>query len=171
MKKVKSLLIAAVLFFGVSQSNVMAQSKTAHINVQDLVTELPEMKKASEDLRKIGENYEKDFSTMMTEYQNKIKKYQDEAATAGDIKNQERAGEIEELQQRLQQFQTTAQQDLQKKEVELTQPIFEKARLAIHKVAKEKGFDYVLDSTIGSGVIMAEGPDLMADVKKELGVK
>ena len=91
MRKVKSLLIAAVLFFGVSQTNVMAQSKTAHINVQDLVTELPEMKKAGEDLKKIGESYEKDFATMMTEYQNKIKKYQDEAQTAGDIKNQERA--------------------------------------------------------------------------------
>ena len=170
MRKMKSLLIAAVLFFGASQTTLLAQSKTAHINVQELITELPEMKKAGEDLKKIGESYEKDFGTMMTEYQNKIKKYQEEAQTAGDIKNQERAAEIEELQQRLQQFQNTAQEDLQKKEIELTKPIFEKARLAIHKVAKAKGYEYVLDSTTGSGVIMAEGPDLMADVKKELGV-
>lgn len=170
MRKMKSLLIAAVLFFGVSQTAVMAQSKTAHINVQELITQLPDMKKAQDDMQKIGENYEKDFSTMMTEYQTKVQKYQAEANTAGDIKNKERATEIEELQQRIQQFQSTAQQDLQKKELELTQPIFEKARLAIHKVAKAKGYDYVLDSTIGSGVIMAEGPDLMNDVKKELGV-
>lgn len=170
MKKMRSLFIAAVLFLGISQTSVMAQAKVAHINVQDLITELPEMKKASEDLKKIGENYEKDFSTMLTEYQNKVQQYQSEANTAGDIKNKERAEEIGQLEQRLQQFQVTAQQDLQKKEMEMTQPILEKARVAIHKVAREKGYDYVLDSTIGSGVLMADGPDLMNDVKKELGV-
>jgi hypothetical protein len=37
------------------------------------------------------------------------------------------------------------------------------------KVAKEKGFNYVLDSTTGSGVLVAEGTDLLADVKKSLG--
>ena len=36
-------------------------------------------------------------------------------------------------------------------------------------VAKEKGFNYVLDSTTGSGVLVAEGTDLLADVKKALG--
>ena len=32
-----------------------------------------------------------------------------------------------------------------------------------------QGFDYVLDSTQGQGVILANGKDLMADVKTELG--
>ena len=40
---------------------------------------------------------------------------------------------------------------------------------AIKKVAKAKGFQYVLDSTTGSGVLVADGTDLLADVKKELG--
>ena len=40
---------------------------------------------------------------------------------------------------------------------------------AIKKVAKAQGFQYVLDSTIGSGVLVADGTDLLADVKKELG--
>ncbi|MEP2968991.1 MAG: OmpH family outer membrane protein, partial [Nonlabens ulvanivorans] len=33
-----------------------------------------------------------------------------------------------------------------------------------------KGFDYVLDSTTGTGVIMADGYDITPDVKKELGI-
>lgn len=41
----------------------------------------------------------------------------------------------------------------------------EKAQAAIKKVAKEKGFNYVLDSTTGSGVLVADGTDLLADVK------
>ena len=45
----------------------------------------------------------------------------------------------------------------------------EKAQKAIQKVAKAKGVNYVLDATTGSGVLFAEGIDLLADVKKELG--
>ncbi len=49
-------------------------------------------------------------------------------------------------------------------------PVLEKARTTIQKVARAKGYDYVLDSTTGTGVIMADGYDLMPDVKKELGI-
>ncbi len=171
MRKMKSLLIAAVMFLGVSSTAVMAQTKVAHVDVRTLMTELPAMKNAEAELKKIGEGYQKNFETMMGEYQTKIQKYQGEAATVGDAKNEERAKEIDELQQRIQQFQTTAQQDLQKKELELTQPIYEKALAAIQKVGRAKGFQYIMDSSIGQGVLLADGTDLIADVKKELGVK
>ena len=69
-----------------------------------------------------------------------------------------------ELQNKMKQY-----QDLQKKEADLLKPIFEKAKAAISKVAKAQGFTYVLDSTQGSGVLVADGKDLLADVKKELG--
>ena len=59
--------------------------------------------------------------------------------------------------------------DLNSKLLLLRKPIMEKAQAAIKKVAKEKGFNYVLDSTTGSGVLVAEGTDLLADVKKSLG--
>jgi outer membrane protein len=53
--------------------------------------------------------------------------------------------------------------------MDLIKPIMEKAQAAIKKVAKEKGFNYVLDSTIGNGVLVADGTDILADVKKSLG--
>jgi outer membrane protein len=40
---------------------------------------------------------------------------------------------------------------------------------AILKVGSDQGFNYVLDSSQGQGVIMANGQDLLADVKAELG--
>ena len=60
--------------------------------------------------------------------------------------------------------------DLQQKEVDIFQPILNQARAAIQKVARAKGYEYVLDSSPGSNVILADGPDLLADVKKELGI-
>ncbi len=70
-----------------------------------------------------------------------------------------------------------AQKTLQRYEAEaetvtedLVRPILEKARNAIQDVARAKGYDYVLDSTTGAGVIMADGYDLMPDVKTKLGI-
>ncbi len=37
------------------------------------------------------------------------------------------------------------------------------------KVSKAQGYQYVLDSTQGGGVLVADGKDLLADVKTELG--
>jgi outer membrane protein len=45
----------------------------------------------------------------------------------------------------------------------------EKAQAAVKKVAKAKQITYVLDATAGSGVIVADGEDLLVAVKKELG--
>lgn len=171
MRKMKSLLIAAAMFFGVSSTAVMAQSKVAHIDVQALMADLPAMKTADAELKKMGEGFEANFKALVTEYQTKVQKYQAEAATAGEIENEKRAKEVGEMEQKIQEFQTSASQQLEQKRMTLLQPIMEKAQAAIKKVAKAKGYDYVMDATVGGGLLVADGPSLLEDVKKELGVK
>ncbi|MGV7106800.1 OmpH family outer membrane protein [Flavobacterium sp. U410] len=166
MKQIKTLIIAFVLFVG---AQVSAQSKVAHINVQALMENMPEMKAAKTQLEKIQAQYDKDYKTMVQEYQTKLQKYEQEAPTAGEALNETRSKEMQDMGSRIQQFQQTAGKDLQQKELDLYKPILEKAQAAIQKVAKAKGFQYVLDSTTGSGVLVADGTDLLADVKKELG--
>ena len=60
-------------------------------------------------------------------------------------------------------------QELQKKQAELIGPITERAKAAIEKVAAAQGFDYVIDATAGNGLIVANGKDLLPEVKVELG--
>ena len=166
MKQLKTLAIAIVLFIG---TQVSAQTKVAHIDVQALMTSMPEMKTAQDQMKKIQETYDKDYKNMVTEYQTKLQKYEQESATAGDALNETRTKEMQDMGNRIQQFQQTAQKELSQKEMDLIKPIMEKAQAAIKKVAKEKGFNYVLDSTTGSGVLVADGTDLLVDVKKSLG--
>ena len=59
--------------------------------------------------------------------------------------------------------------EYQKKSQALIEPIMEKAKKAVQKVAKTQGYQYVLDSAAGAGVIVSDGKDLFNDVKKELG--
>ena len=166
MKQLKTLAIAIVLFIG---TQVSAQTKVAHIDVQALMTSMPEMKTAQDQMKKIQETYDKDYKNMVAEYQTKLQKYEQEVPTAGDALNDTRSKEMQDMGNRIQQFQQTAQKELGQKEMDLVKPIMEKAQKAIQKVAKAKGVNYVLDATTGSGVLFAEGIDLLADVKKELG--
>lgn len=169
MKHFKTFLFAAALFIG-AISFTQAQSKVAHINTQDLIKAMPEMNTAQAEMDKLGKTYEADIQSMVTEYQNKMKQYEAEAATKTDEENQKRLVEVQTMQQNIQQYQGQAQQEMQKKEIDLLKPITEKAKAAILKVARAQGFDYVLDSTQGGGVIMADGKNLIDDVKKELGI-
>ncbi|HLV38781.1 OmpH family outer membrane protein [Xanthomarina sp.] len=169
MKHFKTFLFAAALFIGAT-SFTQAQSKVAHINTQDLIKSMPEMNTAQAEMDKLGKTYEADIQSMVTEYQNKMKQYEAESGTKTDEENQKRIVEVQTMQQNIQQYQGQAQQEMQKKEIDLLKPITEKAKAAILKVARAQSFDYVLDSTQGGGVIMADGKNLIDDVKKELGI-
>ncbi len=166
MKKIK--LSFVILFFAISFST-FAQSKISHINTTDLVASMPEMNDAKAELEKLAKTYETDIQTMAAELQSKVKQYDSEAVSQTDEENAKRLQEVQGMEQSIRQYQAQAQQELQKKEFDLLKPITEKAQEAINKVAGELGYDYVLDSTQGQGVIVANGADLMEDVKKELG--
>ncbi|MAN58540.1 MAG: hypothetical protein CMC08_01740 [Flavobacteriaceae bacterium] len=169
MKKFKLVAVALVLFMGAT-SFVSAQTKVAHINTQELVEAMPQMKEAQNQLDKLRTTYDTEIKNMMKEYDGKIKQYDSEAGSKTDEENQKRVSEVQGMQNNIANYRQEAMKQLQQKEVDLLQPILEKARAAIQKVARAKGYLYVMDSTTGSGLILADGPDLMADVKKELGI-
>ena len=169
MKHFKTLLIAVALILGTS-SVANAQTKVAHIATQELIEQMPAYKAAMNQLEKLQKTYDTQIKEMVTEAQSTMKRYEAEAPTKTDEENQKRALELQQTQRSIGEYRQTAEQDLRKKEVDLLKPVFEQARTTIQKVARAKDFDYVLDSTTGTGVIMADGYDLMPDVKKELGI-
>lgn len=168
MKLFKNLLLVGVLFLGLTA--MQAQSKIAHINTQGLVEAMPETKQMEVELKKVAQAYDTDYKTQATALQAKLQKYDKEAPTQTDTENQKRALEVEELKKKLQLFAQGAQQELQKKQFDLYKPIEEKAQNAIKDVAAAKGFQYVLDSSPGKGLVVFTGEDLMAAVKTKLGI-
>ncbi len=168
MRNLKKIAVVIILFVGAT-SFVNAQSKVAHINVQQLLSEMPEMKQAEAELKKLQETYRADIEDSMTELRNKYTLYSNESASKTQEENEKRAVELQGYEKSIQEAQAAAQQELQKKQAELFAPISEKAKAAIDKVAAAQGFDYVIDATQGYGLIVANGTDLLSAVKKELG--
>ncbi|PCJ97448.1 MAG: hypothetical protein COA50_05405 [Flavobacteriaceae bacterium] len=168
MKNVKKIAVAIVLFVAAT-SFVNAQSKVAHIDVSQLLSEMPEMVSAQAELKKLAETYRADIEGSYKEVQNKYTQYQNEAATMSKEENEKRALELQEHQKNISDAEQAAQQELQKKQAELFAPISKKAQEAIEKVAADQGFDYVMDATQGTGLIVFKGKDLLGEVKQALG--
>ncbi len=168
MKQLKKVALIVVLFVAAT-GFVNAQSKVAHINVSELLAEMPEMKSAQAELQKLQETYKADIESSMTELRNKYTQYSNEASSKSEEENQKRAVELQGFEKNIGEAQQAAQQELAKKQAELFEPISKKAKEAIEKVAAAQGYDYVIDATQGGGLIVAKGPDLLAAVKQELG--
>jgi outer membrane protein len=165
MKQIKTLLIAAILILGASNT-MNAQAKVAHVDVSEIMSKMPAMLDAQNQLQKLSATYDAEYKKMIDEYQTKIKKYETEAATVTEAVNGERSKEVQDMQGRITSYRDNAQKELQQKDSDIVKPIMEKVKASIQKVGKAKGYQYVLD---GSTLILADGPNITADVKKDLG--
>ncbi len=165
MKRLKSLLLATVLCLGTSYT-MNAQAKSAHVDVNEIISKMPAMIDAQKQLEKLSGTYDAEYKTMAEEYQNKIKKYDQEAATVGDAVNQARQTEVQDLVKRITDYRDNAQKELQKKEADMVKPLMDKIKASITKVGKAKGYQYVMNI---ADLLLADGPDITADVKKDLG--
>ncbi|OXE96477.1 periplasmic chaperone for outer membrane proteins Skp [Flavobacterium johnsoniae] len=165
MKQIKTLLIAAILVLGASNT-MNAQAKVAHVDVSEIMSKMPAMLDAQNQLQKLSGTYDAEYKKMVDEYQTKIKKYEAEAATVTEAVNGDRSKEVQDMQKRIVDYRDNAQKELQQKETDIVKPLMEKVRASIQKIGKAKGFQYVLD---GSTLLLADGPNITADVKKDLG--
>ena len=164
MKKI-ILLAAIALTCGVANAQ-----KMAHINSHDFMLMMPARKSAETTVQDYAKQLESQMTTMNTDYEQKVQEYQAKESMMTDIIKQDKIKEITDLETRIKNFQTTAQESLQKKEQELLQPMMDKAKKAITDVAKESGFKYVFDTAVGVILYSEPTDDIMPLVKKKLGI-
>jgi outer membrane protein len=108
---------------------------------------------------------------MGAEYQQKLADAQAKEPTMTNTEREVAARELGELEQRIQQAQAKAQEDLSAQEEELLKPMVEQTNTAIKTVAEENGFTYVLDTSAGFVLYYDRGEDLLAKVKSKMGIQ
>jgi outer membrane protein len=170
MKTISKLgLMLVVLLLGFTAK---AQDKIGHINSQELLAAMPETDSAQKQLEKIAMEHDLALEEMSVEFNKKLEDLNTNYNELSELVRTSKEAELQDLQKRIQAFQQTAEQDLQRKRYELFQPIQEKAINAVNEIAKEKGFTYVLDSGTGVVVYMGDNAqDLLPLVKVKLGLQ
>lgn len=170
MKKILKLTLAVVL--ATSVSPLFAQ-KFGRINMQEVILAMPETKEMNTNLEAYVKDLRENMETIQVEFNNKLNDYQKNFNTLSDSVKQLKEKELQDLQTRISEFEQVAQQDIQKKQAELLEPIVTKAKEAVNKVSKAGGYLAVFDTSVGSMAYFDEAAltDLMSGVKAELGIQ
>lgn len=168
MRKAITFLFVALLFSGMGFAQTNA--KLGYIDSNKILSEMPETDSLQKELKNYADYLDQQMQTMGQEYQKKVQDYQQNVDGMSDLIRQTKEKEITDLQQRIQDFRASADQDLQKKQGELFNPLIQKIKDAIDAVGKENGYNYILDISIGA-VVYYDGDDVSELVKKKLGVK
>ena len=169
MKKLLGLTLLAVAMLGV---NTAAAQKFARIDLQAIVIAMPEFEEAQKNLEAFGKDLQEQMEQIQVEFNNRAEEFQKNQATMAASVKQMKQQELQQLQQRYAEFQQIAQQDFQKKQSELLEPVQKKAQEAINKVAKANGYVVVFDTSVPSLAYVdeAQTADIAPLVKKELGI-
>lgn len=165
------LKVVAVLLFTVTAVTVSAQTpKFGHIDLQALIQVMPERATAEAEFNTFQGELEDILAGMQKDYQAKMAEFEQMAVETSEIKRNAKIAEIQDIQQRIQNYSQNAQQQLQAKQAEVMKPIYDLAQNAISEVAKEKGMIYVFES---NSVLYKsnESTDVLPLVKEKLGIQ
>lgn len=172
MKRVYLVLLTFALLG--SQSLIAQSLKIGYASPNYILASLPESKQIESQLDTYGKQLENQLQTKIKEFESKYQAYEAGKATMTELIRTDKEQELQMLNKSIQDFQQKAQEDLQKKENELLEPIVGKVNNAISAVANEKGYAYIFssDAALGASFILhaPEGDDLSKDVLAKLGV-
>lgn len=159
-----------IIILALAMPMLVSAQKLGHVNTSELFTQMPEVAKVKLQMDTIQSQYENQLTMMQEEFQKKAQDYQTQAATMTDAIRQIREQELQEMQQRIQLFYQTAEQDITKKQQELLTPVQERMAKAIKAVGEKEGYTYIFDSAVMM-YIAPTAEDVMPSVKKELNIK
>ena len=171
MNKLKYLVMMTALLVS---SVVFAQTqKIGHMDMQYVLSAMPQMKEVQSQLQTLQGQLEKQAQAKQKDFEEKYNRYVSEGQQMAEAIRVDLEKELSQMQQSAQEFATNAQQTLQQKEGQLMQPIYDKIGAAINEVAKEGSYSYVINAGVpGLDVLYFADPsmDVSNDVLKKLGV-
>ena len=167
----KTIVLALAVIFATLGAN--AQQKIGHINSVEIMQSMPEFKQLQSDMDKQKESYQKALEGMYADYDKKQKDLQalSQDKTTPDAILESRIQELQDLQKRIQDFESKANDDIQKTQQEKLKPVNDKYLKAVKEVAQAQGYSYIIDVVSGAVAYFPEGTDDVTDaVLKKLGV-
>lgn len=150
----------------------LSAQKFGIVNTTTIFDAMPEKATAQSQLETVSKQYEEEFKKLSDDLNKKYTEFQalqNDTTTPESIKER-RIQEMQELENRIQQFRATAQQDLQRQQQQLMAPIEEKIQTAIKAVGSENGFTFIFADMmplyVGTDVV-----DVTPLVKTKLGLQ
>lgn len=172
MKRISLLLVLMAVGFFAAKAQ-----KIGYTNVELILVYMPETQAMEKQLKTVEEKLLEQLEIKQKYYQTKMMEFMEarESGQYTDAQLQVAAQELEKLQIEVQQGLQQAEESLFKRRMQLLEPIQKKMQIAIDDVAKEKGFSYILNNAMGSGIPTilygSETSDCTEAIAKKLGIE
>ncbi len=164
MKKLSIILVI------MSISVMSFAQKFAYINTQDILNNLPEVKQANANIETYRNQLislgQKKLETLQKKYKD-LEKKRDQYSP---IQLEEEAKKLKKDEEDLQKFDMESQQKIMKKSEQLLKPIRDKVQGVIDQIAKEDGYQFVFDASMGFILYADQSTDISQKVKSKLGI-
>lgn len=165
--------ILSIAFFLLLGINFADAQRVGHLDSQALLSEMPEVRGAESNLEAYQAQLQKKGQQMVESFQ---KKYQELAQReqAGEIAPKQLEVETQKLreeEQEIQSYEQEMQQKVMSRREELLKPILDRVNGIIEEVAKEKGYDYIIDVSAGSLLYVDEEFDITEVVRERIGIE
>jgi outer membrane protein len=169
MKKIVAITLVAITLT-LAGNKLQAQQKFGYISLTEMITGMPEYKKADSSMIDYQSALNQNFEDLKREFNEK-----DSLLSSKDTAKYTKAQieikrkQLGELYMKLQGYQQQAGQLYQQKQQDLMAPIQKKAADIVQTVAKENGYTYVFlkDALL----VSPPADDLLPLVKKKMGMK
>jgi len=146
------------LFLGWNTS--YAQLKIRYVNSQRILNEYPQAKEIQKKLDEIRAGYEKEYNQMLQQYDQLAKEIENQSLLLSPEKKAEKEKQLQELAMKIDKYRLEKlgpQGEFYKKNLELTQPLYDKIDQVIQKVGQAEGYDFILD--VVQGVVLYAKPE------------
>jgi outer membrane protein len=136
-----ALALAVFLFAGVSS----AEQKVAVVDVQRAVASTEDGLRAQATLKKLFDSKQQELNKKQTDLQRQREEIDKQAKVLPKDALEKRVGDWQKQMMELQQIFVEYNKELEKKQKELTDPVFEKVMQIIKRLATSENIDLVVD--------------------------
>ena len=165
----KLLLVAALILPMLASAQTL---KIGLVDTSEIVQKLPDTAEAQQKLAETSKKYEDEYAKLGEEMKRRYDELQNMPEDELPAIRERKTRDFSEYQMKIQQFEQTAAEELQKYNAQLMEPIIQKVRSAIESVGKEGGYSLVQDKN-PQVIFYFDAPvvDITPEVLSKLGIK
>ncbi len=167
MKNLKLTIIFLLATFA-----IQAQSKLGTIDIDFILSKMPEIETVQKDLQAYGQTLESQLQEKMTTYQSKLDEYNKNVESLSDQQRTEKQTAIFKLEEDITKFRQNGVQLMRIKEDELKRPLYMKIAELVDVIVKEQNFTQIFNTSSDSSIIYLDpNLDITIAVLTKLGIE
>lgn len=168
----KKLLLAVAVALPMFCASAQSTVKFGLVDTNAVIQALPDTQEAQKKVADASKKYEEEYARLGEEMKRMYDELQQMKEDELPAIKERKTREFADYQQKVQTFEQSATQDLQKMQQELLAPIFQKIKSAVEAVGQEGGYSIIQDYNPQSTLYYAAPvTDITPQVKAKLGVK